>query len=174
VTPAGPADAYYWAAGERVPLRGGDEVAVDLDAAAAAGVDSAQVDGIRRAGRPLTGALVLVDGGALDEGLRGRLDQGGALQPVYHSSDGTLIVVLPEVRVEAAATGATAKVKQAVHASGVDADVTDTGSGRVTVVPKSGRGADALTLANEISERAHPEVAQARFLRVVPRPDTRA
>jgi hypothetical protein len=34
--------------------------------------------------------------------------------------------------------------------------------------PASGRGEEALELANHVSEQVNPDAAQARFLRIVP------
>ena len=49
---------------------------------------------------PLRGSLVLAKRDDLSEESLEQLDRAGAAQPVLEASDGTLLTVLPEVRVE--------------------------------------------------------------------------
>ncbi len=88
--------------------------------------------------------------------------------PVFEAEDGSLVAVLPEVRVESADP----KVLDEVASSLDGATVTDRTEERLTITPDSGLGDDALTLANHVAETFQVDVAQARFRRVVPRPDT--
>ena len=86
--------------------------------------------------------------------------------PVYEAEDGSTLAVLPEVRVECADPA----VLDAVAASLSGATVTDRSEERLVIRPDSGRGEDALALANHVHEAFDVDVAQARFRRVVPRP----
>jgi hypothetical protein len=98
------------------------------------------------------------------------LDQAGALQPVYRSADGALVVVLPEVRIDLADTEQASQLHDYLASHDLTSEVLrDTGE-QVVLRPTSNRGDDALSLANSIEETVHPPMSQARFLRIVPRP----
>lgn len=162
-------DTYYWAGGRRIPLAASSDVVVDLDSAAAARLAGPQLDGLRAVGRSLTGSLLLVPGAEATAALGEDVGSLPGVHPVYRSTDGSQVVVLPEVRVEADPVALTA-----VRRSLTAAHVTEETDERLVLAPDSGRGSDALTLANELAETlaasggAH--LAQARFVRVVPRP----
>ena len=164
-------DAYFWSHGEKIPLSGGNEIAVDLGAAAKAGLSPAQLEPTRQKGRELTSQLVLLDADELSESERERLESASAVHPVYRTDDETLVVVLPEVRVETSDPTKRKRLQDLVDRGPTDAVVEETKPGRLVLHPKSGRGADALELANQVVEQVHPDLAQARFLRVVRRPD---
>ncbi len=87
----------------------------------------------------------------------------------FRAEDGSLITVLPEIRVESGDPA----VLDAVSSSLQDARVTRRTEERLVIEPASGRGEDALALANHLAESFDVEVAQARFRRVVPRPGVR-
>jgi hypothetical protein len=106
---------------------------------------------------------------ALPTDLRRRLDQDDALLPVFQYED-ALVVVLPEVRVEIAAGDETEVHRFLEQADVPNQVLTDRGT-RLVVRPDSGRGEDALRLANELQESVPVEMAQARFLRRVPKRD---
>jgi hypothetical protein len=162
-------DAYYWAGGKRIRLQRRDEFAIDVAIAQEIGVAEKQLERFRRQGRELTSALRLIDGSDLPERVRQSLDSVGALQPVYQTDDKSLIVVLPEVRVETTDPTKEDRLYDLVKQS--DAVVTEAQRGRFVIRPSSGRGVDALALANRVVEQLKPEVAQARFIHVVPSPD---
>ena len=84
----------------------------------------------------------------------------------FRAEDGSLITVLPEVRVECEDPA----VLDAVSSSLRDARVTQRTDERLVIEPTSGRGEDALALANHLAESFDLEVAQARFRRIIPRP----
>jgi hypothetical protein len=96
----------------------------------------------------------------------GPLAEGAPDAPVFRAEDGSLVAVLPEVRVECADPA----VLDAVVASLDDTLVVDRSEERLVLAPGSGRGEDALALANTLAETFDLDVAQARFRRVVPRP----
>jgi hypothetical protein len=156
-------DSYYWAGGEKIPLIESDQVVVDL-ASATAAASASQLAALRRDGRPLMRSLVLVSRAAAMDVMAGA---ALPVQPVFRTEDGTLIAVLPEVRVE----GAASRLDE-VCRSVTGAQVTERTEERLVLVPDSRRGEDALRIANELSEEGGLEVSQARFIRVVARPDT--
>jgi hypothetical protein len=157
-------DAYYWAGGEKVPLEEDARVAVDVAGARQAGLwDDKLADGTDTG----TG-VVLLPATDLPPDLRERLVEAGACHPVYRAADET-VVVLPEVRVEAADEKTAAAVRAAVEDREVALD--QPRPGRFVLTPGSHRGADALELANQLVETVHPDAAQARFLRITDDPD---
>jgi hypothetical protein len=153
--------SYYWAGGRRVPLTSSDHVAVDLDSGAGT---QAGLDSLRQKGNPLIGSLVMVTRVEADEAL-GSTAPG--VFPVFRTEDGSLLAVLPEVRVE----GSPARLAE-VSSSVAEAHVTEQTDERLVLVPDSGRGEDALRIANELAEAGDVDVSQARFVRVVARPGT--
>jgi hypothetical protein len=76
---------------------------------------------------------------------------------------------MPEVRVELEGDQHAAAL-DAVAASKVAADVTDDTPERLSLRPRSGKGEDALDLANFIYEHARPAAASVRMVQVVPKP----
>jgi hypothetical protein len=164
-------DAYYYDAdGSQVRLHASDAFAVDWGAAEKASVPAGDLAALREHGTELRGDVAMVPASAVPTPVEEALDAAGALHPVFRSDDGALVVVLPEVRVEAADAAQAAKVREVVDSTDSEM-VRDTGE-QLVVRPTSQRGADALTLANRIEEEVHPLMTQARFLRVVPRPGT--
>ena len=161
---------FYYADGERIPLDPTDQVAVDLETAKAVDLPSTVTREIQGTGRPLRGAIVMVARDAVVASVADLLDEAGALHPVFVAADDTLLVVLPEVRVEVADSEAATEVRQYLEAGSVPAEVVEDKGNWLTVRPTTGRGADALELANRIAEDLHPLTAQARFLRIVPKP----
>jgi hypothetical protein len=154
--------SHYFAAGERVELDATDDVAVDLDIAASLGADTIPLEAL---GTPLRGRLVLVPSAEVP----GSLDGTAALQPVYRAG-GALIVVLPEVRVEAGSVALAQAVRDCVGAGPVPVHVVLDDGDLITLRPTSGRGADALDVANLLHDEVGPLMAQPRFLRITPRP----
>ncbi|MGB5816042.1 MAG: hypothetical protein WBI27_12620 [Thermoanaerobaculia bacterium] len=160
-------DFYYYAGGKRIPLElYREHVAVDLSEAESREgkrPDPATVEGAEE----LRSGLFLVEKSALSADARQRLDQEDALLPVFLYED-SLVVILPEVRVEIAAGGETEVHRFLEQAEVPNQILTDRGT-RLVVRPDSGRGEDALRLANELQESVPVEMAQARFLRRVPK-----
>jgi hypothetical protein len=160
-------DFYYYAGGKRIPLELDPEhVAVDLgvvESREGKRPDPATVEGAEE----LRSGLYLVERSALSADVRQRLDQEDALLPVFHYED-ALVVILPEVRVEVAAGGET-EVHRFLEQADVPNEILADRGTRLVVRPDSGRGEDALRLANELQESVPVEMAQARFLRKVPK-----
>jgi hypothetical protein len=91
---------------------------------------------------------------------------------VFRAADGSLLVVLPEVRIEAADERQARKIRRALDGASVASEVVRDKGEQLVVRPRSHKGGDALELANLVAETVEPPMAQARFLRVVPRPST--
>jgi hypothetical protein len=163
---------YYDVDGSRVRLEPADDVAVDLRAAEAAGLSGDLLREVQRKSRELRGGIVLLHGGDLPDAVTGELDEAGALQPVFRAADGSLLVVLPEVRIEAADERQARKIRRALDGASVASEVVRDKGEQLVVRPRSHKGGDALELANLVAETVEPPMAQARFLRVVPRPST--
>lgn len=162
-------DAYYYDVnGSQVPLRAADKVAVDWSAAANAHLPADELAALKKQGTELRGDVAMLPAAAVPHPVADALDEAGALHPVFKSDDGGLVVVLPEVRIEAEDEAQAAKLREYIGSTDSEM-VRDTGE-QMVVRPTSHRGADALTLANRIAEDMHPPMTQARLLRVVPRP----
>ena len=159
--------------GEQIELRPADKIAVDLEAAGTADLPAGVIADLRRQSDPLRGSVVLLRSDDLAAAVVDALESVGALHPVYTSEDGALLVVLPEVRVEVEDEAQAAKLRKHLDKTGSVEVVRDTGE-LLVLRPTSHRGDDALELANDITEFVDPPLAQARFLRVVPRPGSAA
>jgi hypothetical protein len=161
-------DAYYYDVdGSRVPLRAADELAVDLRAAE---LPPGALERLSECGRELRGDVVMLDGGEVPGEVAEAFDAAGALHPVFGSADGGRVVVMPEVRIEVADEQQAGEVRRYLEASELSCEVVRESGAQLVVRPTSGRGAEALELANRIEEELHPPMSQARFLRIVPRP----
>jgi len=159
---------YYYAGGRRIELEPDDQyVAVDEKAANAAGVSSEAGDSGAR--RLPGGVIVSARSGLSDAGLE-RLSQAGALRPVYRR-DRSVLVPLPEIRVEYDNAKQRAAVKAAIPKGPCEAEVSDENADGLVLRPTSGSSDDALALANYIYEQAHPAAASVRFVQFVPKPD---
>jgi hypothetical protein len=165
--------AYYYASGQRVELETDDEhVAVDRNAARRAGLEQQVATVPAVAGQ--SGAVVVTPRSALSAEALATLRKAGAVQPVYRRGRGTL-VPLPEVRVEFDNPGQRQAVQKFLAADRTMPrhSVVDDSDDRLVIRPASGRGDDALTIANEIYEHAHPAASSVRFLQFVPKPTLR-
>jgi hypothetical protein len=161
-------NAYYWADGQKVSLDPDPHIAVNQDDAARHGLWEGELSEVADSdGNDLGNGLVIVPENAVSEELRGRLDETGSSAPVYRK-DNSLIAVLPEVRMETASGTTAQQVRSAIAPVDSDAVIDESKPGRFVVKPSSGRGADALDLANRLAEELKPEAAQARFIEITP------
>ncbi|HYO40076.1 MAG TPA: hypothetical protein VER39_10495 [Nocardioidaceae bacterium] len=161
-----PGDAYYWAGGRKVALHGSSDVVIDVTSAAGAQLAGSSLDSLRAQGRALSATLLLVPEAEASAALGDTSASVAGVHPVYRSDDGALVVVLPEVRVESSDPRRLADLGRSLSA----ARVRERSEERLVLEPVSGRGADALRLANMLAESRAAEVTSARFLRVVARP----
>lgn len=143
---------YYYAGGEKVELTPDPELVAVHESDAPAGAGRALTDGLRLVAKSVLGKLK------------------GPTYPVF-KADGALVVALPEVRVEEGRAGIRAKLHKWLEKHGARVEVTSRDDDRVVLKPASGTGEDALALANDLAEKVGPEMAQTRFIRVVPQPD---
>jgi hypothetical protein len=165
--------AYYYAAGQRVEIEPDPEhVAVDMNVAAKIGVGKELAAKVGAASQ--TAGVILAEQSALGEETLTRLREGNALQRVYRRNR-ALIVALPEVRIEFDNPKQRREVMDALTKSQLPRHtITEDSEERIVVKPVSGKGDDALRIANEIYERAHPAAASVRFIQFVPKPSLRS
>jgi hypothetical protein len=154
--------SYYWAGKRKVPLLPSDDVVVDLESEAVRG---ARLRGLRARGRRLSGSLLMVPRAEAERVLGDATTSAAGVHPVFRTEDGSLVAVLPQVRVEAADP----RTLDEVSRTTARARVTERSEERLVLEPDSGRGEDALALANDLAESTAADVSQARFIRVVPR-----
>jgi hypothetical protein len=165
--------AYYYAGGRKVQLQNeNDLVAVDRKAAERAGLDgrlNPASEGVAR----LASGIVLLPRTSLGDDTIASLRDAGALQPVYRH-DRAVVVALPEVRVEFETPAQRRAVLDLLSKSRVQPhDISESTDDRLVVRLTSGDGGDALKMANQIYERAHPAAASVRFIQFVPKPALR-
>ena len=161
--------AYYYAGGRKVELEADPEhIAVDQQAALQAGLDTEVI--ASRAGLPRAGSrFLLAQRSEVREDMLESLRKAGALQPVYRRNQ-AVIVALPEVRIELDNPNQRRAVMNALAKRRSQLAITDETDDRLVIRPTSGRGEDALEIANYIYERAHPAAASVRFVQLVPKP----
>ena len=162
---------YYDIDGQRVRLRPSDQIAVARSADVG---DQLQVElsTLASDAEPVKADLVLIEASNMSAALTDALEAVSGLQPVYTVYDGSRIVVLPEVRVESSDEAVTQEVRSFAKSDATDVELIKDGGKRLVLRPRSGKGTDAIALANEVYETFAPDVSQARFVRLVRRPDT--
>jgi len=155
---------YYYAGGEKIPIaRDIEHVAIDLSHEVPDALRSAWLR-VKEIAQRLPGNVGLARVADVPAALEQTLEEAGALHPVYRH-DGTTLVVLPEVRVEADATQRRALLA-AIDQGTIPASVEHAEGEQIVLRPGSGKS--ALAVANLVHERLHPRMAQARFMRIVP------
>jgi hypothetical protein len=160
---------YFYASGKRVPLaRATDYFALSSDSLTLAGLSSTAQGHLKELGLPLRGGIFLYRWSELTENIRAEVEKKCVIHPVYLHQD-TLLVVLPEIRVEETRPDHKKRLKDWLNRH-KDAEVVRERSQGVVLRPASGSGKTALTLANQLQEEVGPELAQARFIRIVERP----
>lgn len=165
--------AYYYAAGKKVNLEPDEEhVAVDQAAAKEAGLDAKVSASSGTAVRAGAGVVVTARSSLTPDTIQ-RLQEAGALQPVYRR-DKAVIVAMPEVRVEFDTPDQRGRVMSLLSPNASDVSFTEDTADRLVLRPVSGHGEDALNLANRIQERAKPAAVSVRFVQFVPKPKTTA
>lgn len=125
-----------------------------------------RIEDLRRRSTPLNRELILIDVAELDDDEHARLDTQAALQPVLRSEDDTLLVALPEVRVEQ--TGE--HIREFLESEKARVSILQDRGDRIVIEPESGRGEDAIALCNELTELDSGAIVQPRFLRLLKRP----
>jgi len=157
--------AYYYAGGRRVTLETDDEhVAIDSQAASAAGIEKSAKNPLRK----LPGGVVVAVRSDLDEKQLASLRTAGALRPVYRH-DRALLVPLPEIRVEFDNAKQRKSVQAAIAKAPHAVEITEESDDRIVLRPRSGLSDEALAVANYLYEQAHPAASSVRFVQIVPR-----
>ena len=146
---------YYYARGERVALEP-DTGHVALD------VGTAPQAALKQRGRMLNDTVLLVAGVA-------PAGCASVLLPVFRSGN-TLLVALPEVRVEDDDPEHLRRLHAWLAAEPGRADVTGQAPGRVTLRAGPALAHDGVTLAREVVEHCGVQSASPRLLRVTPGP----
>jgi hypothetical protein len=96
-----------------------------------------------------------------------------ATYPVYRAAGG-IIEALPEVRVEESRQARQVKLREWLKEHGDEVRIVSENDDRIVLEPVSGAGQDALQIANQLAAEIGPELAQPRFIRITPRPDSRS
>ena len=161
---------YYYAGGRKIELEADDEhVAVDQEVAEAAGLTGSAIGG----GLPgIRSGIVLSEKSSLGDHVLNALHGAGALRPVFRH-DQAVLVALPEVRVEYDDLTQRNAVKKLLASDFHDAAISEETDDRLTLKPRSGDARDALKMANEIFEHAHPAASSVRFVQFIPKPGVR-
>jgi hypothetical protein len=90
--------------------------------------------------------------------------------PVYSSDASGYIVALPEVRVQEESVEPSTKFANWLRKNKTRIVVIGQKRGQTIIRPVSGKGEDAIEIANEIYLAIKPAMSQPRFLRVIDRP----
>ncbi len=164
-TPSPAAALYYYASGQRVVLElATTHLALDLSA-----THGAQRAALGHAGRELSAHVVLFDSATAPQRQALAAAPGAVALPVFKSG-GTLLVALPEVRVEDDDTQALERVACWLADQPGQGRVTDSRSGRLTLQAGPALAHDSVALAREVVERCGVASASPRLLRVTPAP----
>ncbi len=165
--------AYYYAAGQKVELEPDEEhVAVDQAAAKEAGLDAKVSAASVAAVRAGAGVFVTPRSSLTADTIK-QLQKAGALQTVYRR-DKAVVVAMPEVRIEFDTPAQRARVMSLLSPNVSHFSITEDTSDRLVIRPTSGKGEDALNLANRIQEHASPAAVSVRFVQFVPRSNATA
>lgn len=160
-------DLFYYAGGRKVRLiREPVRFAVDTNRLAALGIAKKELKSIRGFARSLRHGYLLVDRKAISAAMMKKLGKTGAVQPVYRYGKGW-VTFLPEIRIEDGDKALVARIVAFAQEMGAEVSL-DYGS-RVVLCPSSNLSEDAVDLANRIYEGFHPELVQARMIRIVPK-----
>lgn len=161
--------SYYYAGGEKIHIEPDPNwIAVDLSRVKPVSAAVREFLTERKRDKGLYTSITLVERAAVPKQVLGQLERQAAIYPVYRHGK-TILVVLPEVRVELSEFQKES-VRTFASQGPVRAAIDKEQDDRMVLRPVSGNGADAITLANKLHETIHPKMAQARFVRIVPKP----
>lgn len=163
--------SYYYAGGQKIPLEPVKDL-VALRGSAATAVSSTMEKAASKSPRSmeLMDGMSLVDVSDVPATDLQKFSTAGDAQPVYQAGS-TMMIPLPEVCVEPANDSQKKSVNKLLKGLGDRARVETGKYGQITVHLTSGRGDDAVQLANEIHEQIDSGVASPRFMQVTSSPD---
>ncbi len=161
---------YYYAGGEKIPLHRVTHLVALRGQIPVKGVAATKLDSKKRWSMPLTNGLSLVDSDGLAQEDLAKFASPGDMQPVYTCGN-TIMVPLPEVSVEAVDETKKKSLAKLLQKMGDRARVEQGKYGQMIVHLTSGKGDDAVELANLIHEKIRPELAAPRFMQVTSSPD---
>lgn len=161
--------SYYYANGEKIHIeRDAARIAVDLSQVKPVSAAVREFVAQRKRDKTLYRSITLVKRAAVPKEVLSQLERQAALYPVYRYGR-AILVALPEVRVEVSEPQKES-IRTLASQGPVRAAIKEEQNDRMVLRPVSGNGADAITLANTLHETIHPKMAQARFVRIVPKP----
>lgn len=160
---------YYYADGRRVTLTPDREwFAVDTQRVPDGAPATVQAE-VQHTAQLLDARMQLVSRTALSPATTTFLQQVGALNPVFRAA-GALLIALPEVWIEEHRPAQQQRLQEWLALHPGEARICSQNARGMVLAPPSGQGVDAVMLANRLTEEVAPEMVQANFLRVVPRP----
>jgi hypothetical protein len=118
----------------------------------------------------LPGGLLVAERSAIDPGELAQLKEAGALRPVFRK-ESTMLVPMAEVRIEFDDAEQRAAIEKVLANPKHALFVAEEGRDLMVLRPVSGDAMDALEIANDVFERAHPAAASVRFVQIVERPE---
>ncbi len=161
--------SYYYASGKRMPLtRAKDYLAVEEKSLASVKLSADVKKKVLQTAQPLRHGLSLIRRETLPTNVYNKLATEGVALPVFQYGS-TFIIALPEVRIEETRASQSADVEAWLKKNDQKTEVLSKRRGQFVLRPKSGSGEEALDLANRLHEEVGPELAQTRFLRIVPK-----
>ena len=161
---------YYYANSEKVALsEEKDMVAVDGARVVEAGLATAEWERLRKAGRALLKGWWMIRAADLPSAVIGKLREMKAIQQVF-KAQGAYIVAYPEIQLEESRSAKSAKLKNWLKNNQRSVKIIENKGANWLIEAKSGKGVDALNLANALTEEFGPELSQSRFVRVVKKP----
>ena len=164
---------HYKAGGTSVELTPHEGV-IGIDTTKLSGkAGSALLSALQKQLQPIGRGIALVSREKLSNDLARKLEGLDAVVPVFES-DGATLVALPEVRVEGP-TGAKvgtsiARARRWLKGRSKRVKVVTDEPERLVVQVSSGRGEDAVALADEIAEKVSRVTATPRFIRLTRHP----
>jgi hypothetical protein len=150
-------EIFYYANGQKVPLK----VAEDYIAIASGSIKGLLKDSLR-----LGGVTVVGEKATPPAEFKAIKDNPDA-RAVYVFGE-TLMVPLPQVRVEDPRASVLNKAEKWLRTSAKVADKLERDGHGITFLPASGSADDAVKLANEVQKETGAKTAQPNFLRLNP------
>lgn len=157
---------YYYAQGERIALQlDPQHCAIDLPKVTSASLKS-DLEALCTAQAAVKHRGMLVcHRDDLAQSQLVELAEHEALQPVYRHGT-TLLLFLPEVRLEEAKVDIHSDILDWLASTGSAETKLSRSGATAKVYPISGKGTDALELANQLQEKFSPQMVQARMVRL--------
>jgi len=164
---------YYYAGGEKVPLRPVTEIVAFGPPATSHELPNELREHLEKTCEPVMEGISVVPVEQLGDQLLPMINEELTTYPVYAGEANGMLVALPEVRIEYADAESADKLEAWLVKNADRVTVVRRNDQQLVLRPRSGKGEDALKVANDIHRKIHPLMSQPRFLRIVERPDLR-